>query len=33
MTGSLTMSNEYTWVDADPDAFRFIPGVDAEALG
>jgi glutamate synthase (NADPH) small chain len=28
MTGSLTMSNEYTWVDADPDAFRFIPGVD-----
>ncbi len=30
MTGSLTMSNEYTWVDADPDAFRFIPGVDAK---
>ncbi|HCQ66576.1 MAG TPA: oxidoreductase [Rhodobacteraceae bacterium] len=28
MTGSLTMSNEYTWVDADPDAFRFTPGVD-----
>ena len=28
MTGSLTMSNEYTWVDSDPDAFRFIPGVD-----
>ncbi|MCD6501529.1 FAD-dependent oxidoreductase [bacterium] len=27
-TGSLGMSNEYTWVDADPDAFRFIPGVD-----
>ncbi len=30
MTGSLTMSNAYTWVDADPDAFRFIPGVDAK---
>lgn len=28
MTSSLTMSNEYTWVDRDPDAFRFIPGVD-----
>ena len=28
MTGSLTMSNEYTWVESDPDAFRFIPGVD-----
>lgn len=31
MTGSLTMSNEYTWVDADPDAFRFIPGVDEKS--
>jgi glutamate synthase (NADPH/NADH) small chain len=30
MTGSLTMSNEYTWVDTDPDAFRFIPGVDVK---
>lgn len=28
MTGSLTMSNEYTWVESDPDKFRFIPGVD-----
>ncbi len=28
MTGSLGMSNEYKWVDADPDAFRFVPGVD-----
>jgi glutamate synthase (NADPH) small chain len=28
MTGSLSMSNAYKWVDADPDAFRFIPGVD-----
>lgn len=27
-TGSLTMSNHYTWVDTDPDAFRFTPGVD-----
>jgi glutamate synthase (NADPH/NADH) small chain len=30
MTGSLSMSNEYKWVDADPDAFRFIPGVDSK---
>ena len=28
MTGSLSMSNEYKWVEADPDRFRFIPGVD-----
>ncbi len=28
MTGSLTMSNEYKWIDADGDAFRFTPGVD-----
>jgi len=28
MTGSLSMSNEYTWVDSDPDAFCFTPGVD-----
>ncbi len=27
-TGSLTMSNHFKWVDSDPDAFRFIPGVD-----
>ena len=27
-TGSLTLSNEYTWVSDDPDEFRFIPGVD-----
>ncbi|HBI81572.1 MAG TPA: oxidoreductase [Bacteroidales bacterium] len=27
-TGSLTMSNHFKWVDADADAFRFIPGVD-----
>lgn len=28
MTKSLTMSNAYTWVENDPDAFRFTPGVD-----
>lgn len=30
MTGSLTMSNEYKWVDIDPNAFLFIPGIDAK---
>ena len=30
-TGSLTMSNEYTWVDADPDVFRFVPGIDTKS--
>jgi glutamate synthase (NADPH/NADH) small chain len=30
MTSSLTMSNEYKWVDGDGDAFRFTPGVDAK---
>jgi glutamate synthase (NADPH) small chain len=30
-TGSLSLSNEYTWVDTDPDNFRFIPGVDEKA--
>ncbi len=38
MTQSLSMSNSYTWVDGDPDAFRFTPGLDnqswdQEALG
>lgn len=28
MTQSLTMSNSYIWVESDPDAFRFTPGVD-----
>jgi glutamate synthase (NADPH/NADH) small chain len=28
MTGSLSMSNAYKWVEADPDKFRFTPGVD-----
>lgn len=30
MTGSLTMSNEYKWVESDPDAFRFTPGIDVK---
>jgi glutamate synthase (NADPH/NADH) small chain len=38
MTQSLSMSNSYTWVDGDPDTFRFTPGLDThswdrEALG
>ena len=28
MTSSLSMSNEYKWVDHDPEVFRFTPGVD-----
>lgn len=31
MTGSLSMSNEYKWIDSDPDAFRFTPGVDTKS--
>ena len=31
MTGSLTMSNEYKWVEHDPDLFRFMPGIDKKA--
>jgi glutamate synthase (NADPH/NADH) small chain len=27
-TGSLSMSNEYIWVDTDPEVFRFVPGAD-----
>jgi glutamate synthase (NADPH/NADH) small chain len=27
-TGSLTMSNEYIWVDENPDVFRYTPGVE-----
>ncbi len=30
-TGSLTMSNEYIWVDTDPEVFRFVPGADKKA--
>ncbi|CCQ75301.1 FAD-dependent oxidoreductase [Magnetospira sp. QH-2] len=31
MTGSLSMSNEYTWTDSDGDAFRFTPGIDKKS--
>jgi len=27
-TGSLTMSNEFKWIDSDPDVFRFVPGAE-----
>ena len=27
-TGSLTMSNDYTWIDTDPEVYRFTPGVE-----
>ena len=27
-TGSLTLSNEYIWVDEDPEVFTFVPGID-----
>ncbi len=27
-SGSLGMSNNYIWIDRDPDVFRYIPGVD-----
>ena len=27
-TGSLTMSNEYTWISEEAEDFRFIPGAD-----
>jgi len=27
-TGSLGMSNEYTWIESDAEAFRYIPGID-----
>ena len=30
-TNSLTLSNEYKWIDEDPDNFRFIPGVDKKS--
>jgi glutamate synthase (NADPH) small chain len=29
-TGSLQLTNVFTWADTDPDAFRYIPGVDAK---
>ncbi len=27
-SGSLNMSNEYLWIDSDPDVFRYTPGVE-----
>jgi len=27
-TNSLTMSNEYVWIDNDPEVFRFVPGAE-----
>ncbi|MBN2799272.1 MAG: FAD-dependent oxidoreductase [Deltaproteobacteria bacterium] len=27
-SGSLGLSSEYTWVDKDPEVFRYVPGVD-----
>jgi len=27
-TNSLSLTNEYTWVDEDPDNFRFVPGAE-----
>jgi glutamate synthase (NADPH/NADH) small chain len=30
-TNSLNLTNEYTWVDTDPDAFIFTPGVDKKS--
>ncbi|MFP4489884.1 MAG: FAD-dependent oxidoreductase [Spirochaetaceae bacterium] len=27
-TGSLTMSNEYVWIESDPELFRFVPGAE-----
>jgi len=30
-TGSLSMSNEHTWIVTDPEELKFIPGVDKKA--
>jgi len=30
-TSSLGMSNEYVWIDSDPEVYRFIPGVDEKS--
>ena len=30
-TNSLNLTNEYSWVDTDPDAFIFTPGVDKKS--
>ena len=29
-TGSLGMTNEYQWVDTDPEVFRYVPGKDVK---
>ncbi|MBU0926989.1 MAG: FAD-dependent oxidoreductase [Spirochaetes bacterium] len=29
-SGSLSMSNEYVWIDKDPDVFRYVPGVESK---
>ncbi len=29
-TGSLTMSNEYIWIDENPDVFRYTPGIESK---
>jgi glutamate synthase (NADPH/NADH) small chain len=29
-TGSLGMSNDYTWISENPDDYRYIPGVDGK---
>ncbi len=29
-TSSLGMSNEYQWIDSDPEVFRFVPGEEAK---
>ena len=30
-SGSLSMSNEYLWIDSDPEVFRYTPGVDGKS--
>jgi len=29
-TGSLQLTNVFTWVDTNPDAFRYVPGIDSK---
>lgn len=30
-TNSLSMSNEYIWIDEDPEVFRFVPGAEKKS--
>ncbi len=30
-TGSLNMSNEFKWIETDPERFRFVPGADKKS--